>query len=84
MEYSKITDNLYVGMQPDQSLKAELETLGIMASVNLRAEFDDAEHGLDFSKYCYLPTIHETPPRIADLQTGVDFMTICFHDFQQF
>lgn len=74
MEYSKITKFMYVGMQPDQALKAELEALGITASINLRAEFDDAKHGLAFPRYCYLPTVDFTAPTIAHLQQGVAFM----------
>ncbi|MEM7035291.1 MAG: dual specificity protein phosphatase [Chloroflexota bacterium] len=75
MEYSKIIDQLYVGIQPDQELKAELESLGITASVNLRQEYDDKAHGLDFPNYCYLPTIDETPPTLTDLAEGVAFIT---------
>ena len=74
MEYSIITENLYVGMQPDLDLKDELAALGITASVNLRDEYDDEVHGLTFSRYCYLPTVDEKPPVLEDLQKGVDFI----------
>lgn len=74
MEYSKITEDIYVGMQPNQALKAELEALGITASINLRAEFDDAAHGLAFPGYCYLPTVDFTAPTLAHLQQGVSFI----------
>jgi len=41
----------------------------------MRVEFDDAEHGLDLSNYCHLPTVDDTPPTMEDMDKGIAFIT---------
>lgn len=71
---SAVTPNLYVGPQYNARGKQWLERNGFNGDVNMRIEFDDAEHGLALEHYCYLPTVDETPPTIEHLQEGVEFI----------
>jgi protein-tyrosine phosphatase len=74
ISYSQIEDNLYVGPQYRQMGRGVLARAGITASVNMRSEFDDAAHGLDFEHYCHLPTVDDTAPTIEQLDLGVAFI----------
>ena len=40
----------------------------------MRAEYDDAAHGLALDEYSYLPTEDNTAPSLEHLQQGVAFM----------
>ncbi len=74
LRYSRITPNLYVGPQYGRRGLATLQKAGVNASVSMRAEFDDKEHGLALTKYSYLPTIDNTAPTLEQLQEGVAFI----------
>lgn len=72
--YCQITPEIFVGPQFAYKGKEILCRRGVSGTINLRDEFDDAEHGLDFEHYCYLPTIDGTPPTLAQLRDGVAFI----------
>jgi protein-tyrosine phosphatase len=74
LRYSRLTPNLYIGPQFGRRGKSALEKAGINASVNMRAEFNDMDHGLDFKDYSYLPTEDNTPPSMLHLEEGVAFI----------
>ncbi len=74
MKYSRITPNIYVGPQFRQTGKRRLEALGIKASLNLRAEFDDRVRQLEFTQHCYLPTEDDHAPTLAQLEEGIQFI----------
>ena len=75
LQYSEVTPQVYVGAQYGKRGKNHLIKNGINADVNLRIEFDDAEHGLDLAQYCYLPTIDDDAISMEHLQEGVKFIT---------
>ena len=72
--YSRVTPEVWVGGQFGKNGKRKLERLGVVGDVNLRVEFDDAEHGLALAEYCHLPTIDDDAPTLEHLQHGADFM----------
>jgi protein-tyrosine phosphatase len=74
LKYSRITPDIYVGPQFRQSGKHRLEALGISASLNLRAEFDDRAQHLEFQQHCYLPTEDDHAPTLAQLEEGIQFI----------
>lgn len=79
LKYSRVTPRLYVGPQFNARGKRALENDGVTAVVNLRTEFDDAEHGLAFPEYCYLPTVDDDSPSPEHFQKGVDFIQSVIH-----
>ena len=79
LEYSRITDSLYVGPQYREGGKRALLRAGITHVVNMRSEFDDDAHGLTLSYdnsagYCYLPTIDDEPIAPAHISKGIAFI----------
>ena len=74
MKFSRITPNIYVGPQFRQSGKQRLESLGISASLNLRAEFDDRVRHLELTQHCYLPTEDDHAPTLPQLEQGIQFI----------
>ncbi len=74
LRYCRVTPQIYLGAQIGIVGKRQLLAQGLTASVNLRAEFDDAAHGLAFAQYCYLPTVDEHAPTLAQLEAGVAFI----------
>ncbi len=74
LSHSRITPQLYVGPQHGKLGKRQLERAGVTGVVNMRVEFDDAEHGLALAEYCHLPTVDETPPTLRDLRSGAAFI----------
>lgn len=74
LRFSRITPQLFVGPQYGKRGKAHLEANDIHADVNLRIEFDDAEHGLALRDYCHLPTIDDDAISMAHLEEGVAFI----------
>lgn len=79
LEYSRITDSLYVGPQYRESGKRALLQAGITHVVNMRSEFDDEAHGLtlsgdDLSGYCYLPTTDDEPIAPYHISKGIAFI----------
>lgn len=74
LQFSQITPDIFVGPQFGKRGKRLLEQAGITACVNLRIEYDDADYGLDFPQYCYLPTVDETAPTMEHLEQGAAFI----------
>lgn len=74
LRYSQITPQLFVGPQYGKRGMAHLQKHGITHGVNLRIEFDDAEHGLALPHYCHLPTIDDDAPSMEHLQEGIAFI----------
>lgn len=74
LRYSEITPNLYIGPQYNQKGKQHLLNHGIEYDVNLRIEFDDAEHDLALPHYCYLPTIDDDAVSLEHLYQGIAFI----------
>lgn len=74
LRYSRITPHLYVGPQHGRRGMSALQRAGVTASVSMRAEFDDKEHGLALTKHSYLPTIDNTAPTLEQLEQGVAFI----------
>ncbi len=72
--FSAVTEQVYLGPQYGRFGLETLEQIGVTASVNMRAEFDDEKYGLTFEDYCYLPVIDNTPPTLEQLADGVRFM----------
>lgn len=74
LRYSEITPEIYVGPQYNQRGKTALERAGIQNGVNMRIEYDDAEHGVALLNYCHLPTVDDAAPSIEHLNKGVAFI----------
>ncbi len=72
--YSAVTPSLYVGGQYWQRGRRRLEQWGVTGTVNMRAEHDDALHGLVLAEYCHLPTVDDEAPSMDDLRRGVAFI----------
>lgn len=71
---SQITPGLHVGGQYRRRGWPTLESRGITAVVNLRAEFDDAKAGIAPKDYLYLPTEDDHAPTMEALRMGVAFI----------
>ena len=74
LRFSKVTPQLFVGPQYRTRGKAHLEKNDIHYVINMRIEFDDAEHGLALSNYCYLPTVDDEDPSFEHLDQGTAFI----------
>jgi protein-tyrosine phosphatase len=74
IKYSRITPDIYVGPQFRAAGRRRLESIGIVGSINLRDEYDDRSHYLDFKEHCYLPTVDDHAPTIAQLEQGILFI----------
>ncbi len=78
LAYSRVTPALYVGPQYRARGKRALARAGITHIVNMRAEFDDAAHGLTLHDapggYCHLPTTDDRAPSPAHLAQGATFI----------
>lgn len=79
LEYSRVTDSLYVGPQFRKSGMNALLRAGITHTVNMRLEFDDAKHGLTLGTdnsiyYCHLPTIDDEPISAEAIAKGIEFI----------
>ena len=74
LQFSRVTEQLYVGPQFKDAGKRMLEAQGITACVNMRIEKDDAQFGLALERYLYLPTIDDSAPSIEHLDQGVAFI----------
>ena len=74
LRYSQVTPHLYVGPQYGRRGKLALQRAGIKATVCLREEFNDEEHGLTLTDYSYLPVTDNTAPTLAQLDEGVVFI----------
>jgi predicted protein tyrosine phosphatase len=74
LAFSRVTDHLYVGAQYNAAGRRLLDKHGIAHVINMRAEFDSAEHDLAPANYCYLPTIDDAAPSVEHLLTGAAFI----------
>ena len=79
LQYSRVTDTLFVGPQFRRNGKTALMRAGITHIVNMRSEFDDAKHGLTIGngcsgRYCYLPTVDDEPISDAHITRGIGFI----------
>ena len=79
LDYSRVTDSLYVGPQHRINGRRALLQAGITHIVNMRSEFDDAAHGLTpddgySDSYCYLPTVDDEPISEAHIARGIEFI----------
>lgn len=74
LRYSQVTPHVYLGPQFGRVGMDSLRKAGVSASMSLRAEYDDAEYGLSFPEYSYLPIVDNTAPTIEQLNQGVAFI----------
>ncbi len=74
MRYSIIAPGVLVGPQHRQAGLRRLAEMGVRYCVNMRIEFDDAEHGLAPEHYCHLPTVDDEAPTLEQLRRGVEFV----------
>ncbi|HEY9077206.1 MAG TPA: dual specificity protein phosphatase [Anaerolineaceae bacterium] len=74
LQYSRVTPNLFVGSQIKQKGISTLVKEGIDAVVNMRLEYDDQKYLQLPGKYCYIPTVDDTPPSFEQLDAGVTFI----------
>ena len=79
LDYSRVCESLYVGPQHRRSGKNALIQAGITHIVNMRSEFDDAEHGLTLGdhphdRYCHLPTVDDDPISESHIEKGIEFI----------
>ena len=79
LQYSRVTDALFVGPQFRENGKGTLARAGITHIVNMRSEFDDAKHGLTKGRcgtyhYCHLPTIDDEPISSPHIARGIQFI----------
>jgi predicted ATP-grasp superfamily ATP-dependent carboligase len=54
--------------------KISLKIRGVASSVNLQSEFNDADFGLNFANYCYIPCQEYYSLSSEDLLAGVRFL----------
>ena len=74
MRYSVVAPGVLVGPQYRRNGLRRLTEMGVRYCVNMRIEFDDAEHGLAPEHYCYLPTVDDEAPTLEHLRRGVEFV----------
>ena len=74
LKFSRITPLVYVGPQFRSSGKSMLQREGFRHLVNLRIEFDDAEHSLELENYCYLPTADDAAISREHITQGIEFI----------
>lgn len=70
---SEINPHLFVGAQFRQRGWRVLQRWGIGGVINLRAEFDDRQLGVEMPAYLHLPTVDDAAPSLEHLQAGVEF-----------
>ena len=74
LRFSRVTPQLFVGPQYRARGRALLEKNDIHYDVNMRIEFDDAEHRLALANYCHLPTVDDEAPSFEHLDQGAAFI----------
>lgn len=74
MRYSIVAPGVLVGPQYRQAGLRRLTEMGVRYCVNMRVEFDDAEHDLAPEHYCHLPTVDDEAPTLEQLRRGVEFV----------
>ena len=70
----QITPHINLGGQHSRRGWQKLAARGVTAVINMRVEYDDRDAGIAPARYLHLPTVDETPPSLAHLEQGVDFM----------
>ena len=71
---SAVTPQLLLGGQHYRNGYARMRDYGISAIVNMRREHCDIEKGIAGERHLHLATVDNTPPSMADLMRGVDFI----------
>ncbi len=71
---SQVTPHLYVGGQHTSRGLEAMHEHGIHAVVNMREEFNDADHGRAPEDYLWLPITDDTAPSLEDLDKGAVFI----------
>jgi len=72
---TRITGQLYVGGQHRKHGWHDMQAEGITAIINLReTRHDDVAKDIGGQRHLHLPTRDNTPPSLADLQRGVEFI----------
>ncbi len=74
LRHSRVTPTLYVGPQFNGCGMRYLKRENIHAVINMRQEFNDADHGLVLEEYCYLPTKDDDAPSMEHIQQGIAFI----------
>lgn len=75
LKRSQITANLYLGSQYSLIGLQKLKALGVTAIVNMRENPVFNESKYEGFHYLHLPTVDNTPPPLATLIKGADFVT---------
>lgn len=73
-DLSEVRPFLFVGGQHLRRGLPELDSWGVSAVLNMRDEFDDQLAGVAKDRYLHLKVIDNTPPTLAQLRSGVDFI----------
>ena len=71
---SLVAPGVLVGPQYRRNGLQRLAEMGVRYCINMRIEYDDAEHGLAPEHYCYLPTVDDEAPTLDQLRRGVEFV----------
>jgi protein-tyrosine phosphatase len=71
---SRIVPNLYVGGQHYRRGLARMAELGISASLSLREEADDRDHGVALEKHLWLPTADDAGLSQEQLREASSFI----------
>lgn len=74
LRYSRVTAQLYIGVQVRPLGLRALEAEGIATSLNLREEHDDRDFGVALKKHRYVPIADNTAPSLDNLDEGVAFI----------
>ena len=77
LDYSKITDTLYLGTNACCQIHFDKELLakGITSDISLEEERLDSPMGVDF--FLWLPTKDHTPPSKTNLELGIQTLAFC-------
>jgi predicted ATP-grasp superfamily ATP-dependent carboligase len=74
MAYTSINENILIGCQHSRIGKFFLKLNGVNCSVNLRDEYDDCLHSLNFLNNLYFPIVEHTTPSTDDLKIICQFI----------
>jgi len=74
LRYSKVTENLFIGMQHGKLGKIYLKIKGFKSLLNLRLEFDDKKKNLTLENYLHIPLEEFQVPTINEIKDGVKFI----------
>ena len=74
LKYSKVNENLFIGMQHGKFGKIYLKIRGFKFLLNLRLEFDDKKENLTLDNYLHIPLKEFQAPTIDEIKDGVKFI----------